>query len=134
VRPRTTFNSISNRTKFAVATVDCLVTGSNPVLWELVLGQAVTSPAYTSINGTYSAMESSTAGTLSGSPALVIASGFVAASNQTKASVTRSLSARYPITLDAAGAVRANGTLTLLATGIGGTSAIRAAVSWREVR
>lgn len=134
LRPKTTFNSITNRSKFALASVDILVTGSNPVLWQLVLGQVITSPTYADVNAAYSGMEASTAGTLSGTPALVIASGFVASSNQTKSATTRSLSARYPITLDAAGAVRANGTLTLLATGIGAASAIRASLSWREIR
>ena len=134
IRPKTTFNSITNRSRFALEAVDVLVTGNNPVLWELVIGQAITSPSYADVNATYSAVEASTAGTLSGDPAIVIASGYVAASNQTKSAATKPLTSRYPITLDAAGAVRANGTLTLLATGIGATSTIRAALSWREVR
>jgi hypothetical protein len=36
--------------------------------------------------------------------------------------------------LNAAGAVRANGTITLLVTGIGGTSACRAIMNWKEIR
>ena len=44
------------------------------------------------------------------------------------------LSQRYPITLNKAGAVRANGTLTLLAQGIGGASAVRAVLNFSEVR
>jgi hypothetical protein len=134
LRPKTTFNSIANRSKFVLEGIDVTVTGNNPVLWELVLGQAITSPTYGDVNADYSAVEASTAGTLSGSPAIVIASGYVAATNQTKSAASKSLTSRYPITLDAAGAVRALGTLTLLATGIGGTSAMRAALSWREIR
>lgn len=133
LRPKTTFNSISNRTKMVLETVEVIVTGSNPVSWELVLGQAITGASWADVNTAYSATEAS-AGTSSGSPGVVIASGFVPASNQTKGTATRSLSNRYPVTLDAAGAVRTMGTLSLLATGIGGTSAIRAAVTWREIR
>lgn len=38
------------------------------------------------------------------------------------------------MTLDAAGAVRPLGTLSVVATGIGGTSACRAVLNWREIR
>ena len=34
----------------------------------------------------------------------------------------------------AAGAVRILGTLTLIATGLGGASAMRASFNWREIR
>jgi hypothetical protein len=134
LRPKTTFNSITNRSKFVLESVDILVTGNVSIAWSLVLGQAITGDSYGDVSAAYSGMQASTAGTLSGSPALVIASGHVAASANAKSSVTRGLSARYPITLNAAGAVRANGTLTLLATSTGAASAIRAALSWREIR
>jgi len=114
--------------------VDILVTGNVSIAWSLVLGQAITGDSYADVSAAYSGMQASTAGTLSGSPALVIASGHVAASAGSKSSVTRGLSARYPITLNAAGAVRANGTLTLLATSTGAASTIRASLSWREIR
>jgi hypothetical protein len=52
----------------------------------------------------------------------------------TDGSVTKNIAHRYPITLDAAGAVRSLGTLSLLATGFGGTSTIQAAVSWKAIR
>lgn len=69
----------------------------------------------------------------SGNPGSVIASGFVSASNQVKASITRDIALRYPITLNAAGAVRNLGTLTLLAQGIGASSTMQAAITWDEV-
>jgi hypothetical protein len=134
LRPKTTFNSITNRSKFVLESVDILVTGNVSIAWSLVLGQAITGDSYADVSAAYSGMQASTAGTLSGSPALVIASGHVAASANAKSSVTRGLSARYPITLNAAGAVRANGTLTLLATSTGAASTIRASLSWREIR
>lgn len=135
VRPKTTFNSIANRIKFALDSVEVLVTGTNPIYWELCLGQAISgTTTYNDVNATYSGFEYNTAGTISGSPALVIASGYVNSSATNRGAVSRQQVAKYPITLDASGAVRANGTLTLIVTGIGGTSACRAAFNWREIR
>jgi hypothetical protein len=135
LRPKTTFNGIANRTKFVLDSLDITVTGANPVKWELVLGQAISgSTGFTDVNTTYSAMEYNTAGTISGSPAIVIAAGYCAASASQKQSVTKNLVSRYPITLDAAGVVRALGTISVLGTGVGGTSAMRAVINWRAIR
>jgi hypothetical protein len=134
MRPKTTFNSITNRVEFVLEDIEVLVTGSQPVYWELCLGQALTTPTYNPVNSTYSAFEYAAAQTLSGDPAIVFASGFCAASVQAKTSIERNVKNRYPITLNAAGAVRDMGTLTLLVTGIGGTSACRAQIHHRELR
>lgn len=134
VRPRTTFNSITNRIKLVLGSVDLLVTGNAPILWELAIGQAITGSSYASVNANHSGFEASSAGTLSGSPEVVIAAGYVASSVQSKGDLSQEFETRYPITLDSAGVVRANGTLTLMVTGIGNTSACRASLNWREVR
>lgn len=135
VRPKTTFNSITNRAKFQLESIDILVTGINPVEWELCLGDVITgTTTFNDVNTTYSAFEYNTAGTTSGTPSIVIAQGYVAASASVKSVTSAKLSQKYPITLDAAGAVRSLGTLTLLVSGIGGTSATRASFNWREVR
>jgi hypothetical protein len=135
VRPLTTFNSIQNRAKVILDSVDLLVTGNQPVLWKLVAGQALTAPSFAAVNATYSAVEAHAgAGTLSGSPAVVIQQGYVAASATTKSASNPRVAGRIPITLDAAGAVRALGTITVLVQGIGGTSACRAVLNWRELR
>lgn len=135
IRPKTTFNGITNRTLFELKELNLLVTGNNPVFWELCLGQAISGTVtYNDINTTYSAYEYNTAGTISGSPTTVIASGYIPATNQTKFSTNTAINNRYPITLDRAGAVRAMGTLTLLVTGIGGTSATRGAINFIEIR
>jgi hypothetical protein len=134
IRPKTTFNGFENREKFLLSGLEILVTGANPVLWELCVGQAVTTPSYADINATYSAYEYDTAGILSGSPAIVISSGYVPSSSQTKGTFSGDIATRYPITLDASGAVRALGTLTLLVTGLGGVSACRASILYNEGR
>jgi len=134
LRPRATFNSITNRAKIGFIEVEFLVTGTNPVQWKLVLGQTLTTPSYADINTTYSTIERDIAGTLSGTPSIVINSGYIAASNQVKGAVSSKVASRYPITLDASGTARPLGTLTLLVQGIGGTSDVRGAIKWREVR
>jgi hypothetical protein len=64
----------------------------------------------------------------------VIASGYVAGAAKAESPIDRAIGSKYPISLDRAGAVRANGTLTLLVTGVGGASATRAAINYSEVR
>lgn len=135
VRPKTTFNSLANRIKFILENVDIIVIGNSPILWELCVGQAISgTTTYNDVNATYSAFEYNTAGTISGSPAIVITSGYAAATAANKTSVNRTVTNRYPITLDAAGAVRAFGTLTLIVTGLGGESACRAIFNFKEIR
>lgn len=135
VRPKTTFNSITNRIDFVLDKVDIVVTGNSPVLWELCIGQAITgTTTYSDVNGTYSAFAYNTAGTISGSPALVIDAGYCAATAVSSQAATFDALAGYPISLDAAGAVRALGTLSVIVTGIGAASACRVSLGWREVR
>lgn len=135
LRPKTTFNSKTNRIKLVTLGVDLLVTGSSPVRWELCLGQAISgTTTFNDVNTTYSGVEYNTAGTASGSPTIVIASGYVGATNQSKGAIESSLSNRYPITLAADGSQRSMGTLTLLVTGIGGSSATQATIEWKEIR
>lgn len=135
VRPKTTFNGIVNRVNFVLESIEVTVTGANPVLWELVIGQAISgTTAFNDVNTTYSAFEYNTLGTISGNPAIVISSGYVASSNQSKNSISKEFVSRYPITLDAAGVVRLLGTIGVIVTGIGGTSATRVVMNWREIR
>lgn len=134
LRPRTTFNSIANRVKFGFIELELLVTGNSPIEWKLCVGQALTTPSFANVNTSYSAMDYDTAGTLSGSPAIVINRGYVAATSQVKGAQSSKIVSRYPITLDAAGAVRDLGTLTLLVSGIGGTSTTYGTLKWREIR
>jgi hypothetical protein len=134
LRPKTTFNAITNRVKFILDSVDVTVTGTPPVLWSLCLGQAITAGIWANANTLYSAFESTTAGVISGTPAIVIAKGYCAATATVKQAISKTIAARYPITLDAAGAVRALGTLSVNALGVGGASACRVILNWRELR
>ena len=135
LRPNTTFNSLANRTKFVLESVDIANSGSVPVLWELCLGQAISgTTSFTDVNATYSGFEFNTAGTISGSPTIVIVSGYLPSSATSKQNISTKVPLRYPITLDAAGAVRALGTLSIDVTGIGNTADCRATLNWKEIR
>lgn len=133
VRPKTTFGGVTNRTNMLLYTVSGVVTGNFPVLYKLVVGQAITGASYADV-GTFSAFEGTAVGTVSGSPAHVVESDFIAATNTTKSSTQNKSMHRLPITLNAAGAIRANGTLTILAQGIGGVSTCNFSINWRELR
>lgn len=133
--PKTTFNSIANRGKFVLESVDFIVTGNSPVAWKLVLGQALSGTnTMIDVNATYSAMQYNILGTLSGNPAITIAQGYVAASATVKQSTSTRVPFKYPITLNAAGANRDLGRLTAIVQGIGGTSATRCVFNWKEIR
>ena len=135
IRPKTTFNGVANRINIVPTGLAILVTGNYPIKWELVIGDVVTgTTTFADVNAIHSGVEYNTAGTTSGSPSLVIDSGYVSASATNKGATETGVFSRIPITLNAAGAVRANGTLTLLVMGIGSTSACQAEVSWKEVR
>ena len=135
VRPKTTFNSIANRIKFVLESIDVLVTGNSPILWELCIGQAISgTTTFNDVNATYSSFEYNTAGTISGSPAMVLQAGYIAASATTNRSQNYRIANRIPITLDAAGVVRILGTLSLIVTGVGATSACQVTMNWKEIR
>lgn len=134
LRPKTTFNGITNRVRIAFESVDVLA-GANPIYWELCLGQAISgTTAFNDVNGTYSAFEFNTLGSISGSPTIVIASGYVGTGAASRQAVSKAINSKYPITLDVAGSVRSLGTLSMIATGITNTSASRVAFNWKEVR
>lgn len=135
VQPKTTFNAIANRSKFVLESLDVTVTGNTAVLWKLVLGQAISgTTTFIDENTTYSAMEYNSLGTASGAPPITIAQGYVATSATTKTATSTRVPFRYPITLNAAGVARVNGRLSIVVQGIGGTSATRCTLNWKEIR
>jgi hypothetical protein len=135
LRPRTTFNSITNRSRVAFIDVEIFNAGNQAVQWQLCLGQAISgTTTYNNVNTSYSSSEYNVAGTLSGSPSIIIDGGYVPASGSQKTMVNTAVISRYPITLDAAGAVRAIGTITLKATSLSGTQTCYAGLKFREIR
>jgi hypothetical protein len=135
IRPRTTFNGITNRTRVAYIDVEIYNAGNQPIQWQLCVGQAISgTTTYNNCNATYSSSEYNVLGTLSGSPAIVIDGGYVASAGGAKGVTNTAIISRYPITLDAAGLHRSLGTLTLKATSLSGTQVVYASIKFREIR
>ena len=136
IRPKATFNGLPNRITFVLENLEMLVTGNNQVYWELVLGATIAASTWADVNAEYSGFEyTSVRGAFTNlTNGIAIASGYAASTGQSKNSVSRQVSARYPLTLNRAGAVRDLGTLSLLVTGIGGTAPTRAAINFNEIR
>ncbi len=135
LRPRTTFNSITNRTRVAYIDVEVYNAGNQPIHWQLCIGQTITgTTTFNNVNTTYSSTEYNIAGTLSGSPAIIIDGGYVASGGASKGVTNTAIISRYPITLDAAGLHRSLGTLTLKATSLSGTQVVHASIKFREIR
>ena len=135
LRPRTTFNSITNRSRVAFIDVEIYNAGNQAVQWQLCIGQAITgTTTYNDVNTNYSSSEYNVLGTLSGSPAIIIDGGYVASGGSVKTVTNTAIISRYPITLDAAGLHRAMGTLTLKATSLTGSQNCYGLIKFREIR
>jgi hypothetical protein len=135
LRPKTTFNGITNRSRLAFIDVEIYNAGNQTIQWQLCLGQAISgTTTFNNVNSSYSSTEYNTAGTLNGSPSIIIDGGYVAASGAQKTMVNTAVISRYPITLNAAGAVRSLGTLTLKCISLSGTQNCYSAIKFREIR
>lgn len=134
LRPKLLFNGLTNRSPMSLYSIEGLVTGANPVQYSVVVGQAITGTTTFTDVGPRSAFELNTAGTLSGAPGLVIETGFIPATNSVRGSVSNKTLQRVPVTLNAAGAQRLNGTISLIAKGLGGASACNFSINWLELR
>jgi hypothetical protein len=142
LRPKLTFNGITNRSRVAFIDVEIYLDGNGAIKWELLVGQAITGGTWADVNTTYSSSEANptnngtATATLSGSPLVVIDAGWVSSSAQSKAVTNTAVISRYPITLDAAGLQRTNGTLTLKITTVSlvSTPTVYGAIKFREIR
>lgn len=136
LRPKTTFNGITNRMRVSYIDVEIFNTGTTNqhVLWELLVGQAITGGTWADVNTTYSGIEVNTGATLSGSPAISIDAGWASVGANTTSVINTAVVSRYPMTLDAAGAVRTLGSLTLKITSLSGAPVVYAGIKFREIR
>ena len=137
--PKLLYGGIANRAYVILDNINFLITGANPVLWELVVGASFSvAPTFADINTNFSANQYGTGGTFSGlTSGFVLASGFISgagtggAANPTAQEIP--LGANAPISLNRAGAVVPMGTLSLIVTGVGGASASRATMNIQEI-
>lgn len=138
IRPKTTFNGIVNRTLFLLKTINLLNTGSKAVHWHLVMnGTFSVAPTWADIDATNSAFQVGTGGTFTDGTGNRILSGYLingAGTGAAEQGIDLNLSLHHPVALNRAGAVTGQGTLSLVAAGLGGTSAINADCNFTEIR
>lgn len=142
LRPKLTFNGITNRSRVAFIDVEIYLDGNGAIKWELLVGQAITGGTWADVNTGYSSSEvnptnnGTATATLSGSPLVLIDAGWVSSSAQSQAVTNTAVISRYPITLDAAGLQRVNGSLTLRITTVSlvSTPTVYGAIKFREIR
>lgn len=131
LRPKATFNSITNRIPIRLLQFGCCVSGVNPVLVEVYYDTTVGgSPSWADVDGTYSAVQVDTAGTPSGGVRILsFVAGAAAAADVNQ---THDFDARYPLALSIDGSGYTN--LTVYVTGLGGSSACYPTALWEELR
>lgn len=132
VQPATGYNGLVNRTVFMPESVDLVNTDSNTLYWALCIGCNIGGP-FTSVNA-LSATDVNIGGALTGLPGIVIANGYLPATNQAKSSLSTAVSTKYPITLNAAGVPRISGRLSLLVSGLTAAATCHGALTWKEIR
>lgn len=132
IRPKATFNSVTNRGTIYPQGAELLVTTS-PAYYEVVYGGTLGgTPSWTSA-GANSIVEYDVAGTtVTGGEVLV--AGYVSTTGtggNARGGATTSLLSKLPLVLDASGANPI--ALSIVVTGIGGTANSTAALNWREL-
>jgi len=131
IRPAATFNSITNRIQIVPENFAGLVTGNDPVLWEIIYNPTITGGSWVS-EGSSSAVEYNITAT-SMADGNDTEAFFSPATASAISSLAGSASpSRLPLTLDPTGSNPI--VLALAATGLGGASAVRGNMSWRELR
>jgi hypothetical protein len=134
IQPKVTFNSIVNRAKIDLETLEIFVTGANSVYWELVWDGTLTgSPVFNSADpSSLVNFDIAATGCTGG---IVIASGYGGGGAGSTKSGTGgiNIAPNKAFTLNLAGNA-AEDTWTLCATGIGGTAPSFGVLSWSEVR
>ena len=131
IRPKATFNTITNRGHIDLSVIDVLATG-NPCYWELIYNATLGgTPSWNSVNDN-SLAEFDVAGTtITGGT--VLACGYIAANNRSGGGGGKVLNSRNPLTISKIdGGATTQNTLTLAATSLNLTSDVTAALNWFE--
>lgn len=130
IRSKTTFNGLTNRTSCYVQDYTLIVTGSNPIYFEVHINTALTGASYVDVNTTNSAMEYDVSATAFTS-GIVIDSGYIGASASFKGSVQGDIQHDVPLVYTILNNVQ--DILLICARSMGGASSCAAAMTLQEV-
>ena len=130
IRPKTTFNSVANRSRIKLETLSVFNNGGATGYWELIYNGTLTAASFADVSASYSAVQAdSSASAITNG--VVVASGYVQGGSHAESVVDLS-SLKIPLTLDAAGSVQ--DIFSVCVTSSGGGIATAAALSWSEER
>jgi hypothetical protein len=130
IRPRATFNGITNRAK--IDDISYSIYSDTAAYYEIVYNGVISSPGYTPANTINSTVEFDvSANTITGG--VTIESGYVAgtAGGASRSTVSGNLLNKLPITLDASGLNPIN--LAIVVNSFAGTSNMSATFNWTEI-
>ncbi len=123
-------NSVRNTGQIMLSEYDVAVTGSNSVLWELILNPTLTGASFTAYNSSISIANIDTSATAV-SGGTVLNSGYLTSTSQVKATVSNALNIKQYI-LAYSGLLNHQDTLSLVCTAVGTTS-VFSKMTWIEL-
>lgn len=131
IRPKATFNSLPNRVQVIQRLFEIINQGSNSVVaYDVIYNGTLTGASWVDVDASSVIEYDLSATSIAGG--IVVASGFIASTNQSKSSVQTGITGRLPLSLDIAGA---NPTaLTIRLTNITGTGSCVGSYGWQEYR
>lgn len=130
IRPKLTFNSITNRSTIIPLHYELINTAQN-IYWEIVLGGTISTPSWTSVSSDSLVEYDVSSTTISGGE--VIDTGFLIAGQTAKESVAKQedFLGRIPLSLNIAGDASTN--LSIVATAFTSTATVSGAITWKEL-
>lgn len=132
-----TITDFTSRIKIVLQGLEIINTGAKPLKWNLAIGYGLTGATFNKVNQQYSSVDYAVGSgvTLANTP-IIINSGYIASGGFFNGVTDTSISSRYPITLNAAGAVRDLGTATVTLETLGSTGTTDAYVTlkYKEIR
>ncbi len=131
IRPKTTYNSLTNRTHIEMADFE-LIASTNSAYYEIVIGGTLTGAAFASVDTASVAEFDTSATAITGG--LSVIKGFVTAgTGASRGATTGTVDIRNPITLDQIDSLTATQQIvSIVATAITGTSNLAAIINWHE--
>lgn len=131
IRPKTTFNSLTNRSKITLTTAEVLDTSTNALQWQLIYNPTLGGgTSFADVNGTYSGVQYDIASTTV-SGGIVLATGFVQGGSKANTQIDFS-KIDIPFTLDFAGSTQ--DILSLCAVTTASTVNTYGVLNWLETR
>lgn len=128
IRPKTTFGK-TNRGSVVPVGLDMVAQGTNIfVLWRVFYNPAVTGGSWTSVNASSIVEQNVAATSITGG--LVVASGYITSTSQSRASLQERFTTRLTLTNNIAG--NATTPLVLMLTTTSGTGTALASLRWSE--